>query len=185
MNIIIFNKKKLIFIIISFTLIILIGFLLIFVPLRYPLKFKKEINYVGEKYDINPEIIAGVVFAESSFNENSVSNKGALGLMQIMPDTAVWLTGKMNVPYDENMLFNPLYNLELGTYYISYLKEKFESINTVLAAFNAGEGNVAQWLKNQQYSQNGKDLITTPFMQTNYYLDKVNKAIKHYSTQFL
>jgi soluble lytic murein transglycosylase len=90
----------------------------------------------------------------------------------------------MGILYDENMLFNSLYNLELGTYYISYLKKKFDNLNAVLAAYNAGEGNVSEWLENSQYSSNGKDLITTPFKQTNSYLQKVNNAMEYYITKF-
>ncbi|MDD3397663.1 MAG: lytic transglycosylase domain-containing protein [Clostridia bacterium] len=179
----IFNKI-IFFLIVGIIIILLIVLTIIVIPFGYPLKFKNEINYVSKKYYINPEIIAGVVFAESTFNENSVSNKGAVGLMQLMPDTANWLCIKMGILYDENMLFNSLYNLELGTYYISYLKKKFDNLNAVLAAYNAGEGNVSEWLENSQYSSNGKDLITTPFKQTNSYLQKVNNAMEYYITKF-
>lgn len=184
MKIVILNKKKLVFICIGFMIIVIMGLIFIFMPFGYPLKYKNEIVYVGQKYNVNSEIIAAVVFAESRFNANAVSNKRALGLMQIMPETAVWLSEKISLPYDEDMLFNPLYNLELGTYYISYLQEKFDDINAVLAAYNAGEGNVTQWLENKEFSSNGKDLTTTPFKQTNFYLEKVNKAIEYYKTKF-
>lgn len=172
------HRKKF-FLIISLCLLLIFITLIIF-PFGYPLKFKNEISYISKKHKIGAEIIAGVVFAESNFYENSVSNKGAVGLMQIMPETALWLCEKINLLYDEKMLFNPLYNLELGTFYISYLKQKFDSLNAVLAAYNAGEGNVAEWLKSTQYSTNGKDLISTPFKQTNAYLIKVNKAMEFY-----
>lgn len=184
MKVLIFNKKKLFFLIIVFAIILIISLLLIFMPFGYPLKYENEISYVAEKYSVNAEIIAGVIFAESNFNENAVSKKGALGLMQIMPETAVWLSEKMNLTYDEKMIFNPLYNLELGTFYLSYLNNKFENLNAVLAAYNAGEGNVCQWLENREYSTDGKDLITTPFRQTNFYLEKVNKAINYYKEKF-
>jgi soluble lytic murein transglycosylase len=185
MKAIIINRKKLTILIICFILILIISlsFVLILIN-KYPLKYENEIKFVSEKYDVKPELIAGIVFSESGFKQYSISNKGALGLMQLMPNTASWLCETMNIPYNQDLLFNPLYNLDIGAFYLSYLIEKFEETNVVLAAYNAGEGNVLEWLNNTEYSIDGKKLITTPFKQTNFFIAKVNDAMAYYKNKF-
>ncbi|MDD4685730.1 MAG: lytic transglycosylase domain-containing protein [Clostridia bacterium] len=177
-------KRKLIIFIISFILIFIIGIsIALILTNKYPLKYENEILFVSAKYNVEPELIAGVIFSESGFKQYSVSNKGAVGLMQLMPSTASWLCEMMDIPYNQNLLFNPLYNLNIGAFYLSYLIEKFQEINVVLAAYNAGEGNVVEWLSNREYSVNGKILVTTPFKQTNFYIAKVNNAMIYYKSK--
>jgi soluble lytic murein transglycosylase len=167
---------------------ILVAFVIIMISViitstTYPLKYRDEIGYISKKYDVKAELIAGIVYAESNFNSSAISPKGAIGIMQILPETAEWICGVMKIPYSERMLFNPLYNIEIGTFYLTYLKEKFSGANAYVAAYNAGEGNVKLWLENDKYTQNG-DIKTTPFKQTNAYIEKVNKATEYYKKVF-
>ena len=137
----------------------------------YPLAYKDEIVAAGEQYDIQPALIAALINAESSFDKNKVSKKGAVGLMQVMPTTATYIS-KSNPD-----LFDAQTNIAVGVKYLAYLIAKFGDTTTALFAYNAGEGNVARWLKEQDVKQ----LTSCPFPETNAYVHKIQKTIKHYT----
>lgn len=146
----------------------------------FPLKYVDEIKSLSNKYSIEPALIASMINAESSFNPQIVSNKGAVGLMQIMPNTAKYLVFRLNLrEYNDLDLLDAKTNIEIGVAYINYLSQKFDDEFTILCAYNAGEGNVYNWLKDKTYSLDGIHLTATPFKQTNYYAQKVlrNKLI--------
>lgn len=149
----------------------------------YPLKYKTEIMEASQKFDVAPAVVASMINAESGFNENAQSSKGALGLMQIMPSTAKWLCELQGINFQEKGLFDPQTNIFLGTYYMQYLLKKFQSLESAICAYNAGEGNVMLWLLNDEYALNNK-IISTPFPETNAYLEKVMAGIKVYQKKF-
>lgn len=92
----------------------------------------------AKKNDLRPELVAAVVQAESRFKPNARSGVGAVGLMQLMPRTGKWM-GARN-------LTNPTQNIQAGTKYLKYLNERFDGNETkVIAAYNAGEGNVRRF----------------------------------------
>lgn len=141
-------------------------------------KYKKQIYVYADKFNVEKSLILAVIKVESGFNEKAVSKKGACGLMQITPSTfnyVSYLLGENNLN-----VFNPQDNLLVGVYYLSYLLNKFENLNTALCAYNAGEGNVIKWLKDEKYSKNGKILKTIPYKETEIYVKKVNFYIKFY-----
>ena len=154
--------------------------------LALPYKYQQYIEKYSAEYDIPEEIIFAVIKIESSFRASVTSPVGAMGLMQMMPDTFEWLTGKYHL--DENLsassLYDPEVNIRYGTYYLRYLKDKFGDWSTVLAAYNAGEGNVAKWLADERYSSDGKTLHTIPFSETESYVKKVNNEIGIYRTLY-
>ncbi len=153
---------------------------------QLPYKYHAHIAKYAEKYDIPVEIIFAVIKVESSFKADAKSNVGALGLMQMMPSTFEWLTG--NYHLGENlpalMLYDPEVSIRYGTYYLRYLKNRFGDWNTVLAAYNAGEGNVSKWLADKQYSDDGKTLKSIPVEETERYVKKVNNEIGVYRELF-
>ena len=177
------KKSFVIFVIVCFVLTICVYSYLAYSSIFYPLSYEESIFNYSMQYDIKSEFIASVINAESGFNKNAVSKKGAIGLMQIMPQTAEWISSKMNINYDENMLFSEDYNINLGTYYISYLFSKFEDETVVLCAYNAGEGTVKNWLNNMSYSLDGKTLKIIPYKETNVYVQKVLKSVKIYKNK--
>ena len=150
----------------------------------YPLKYKEEILYASQKFDVSPAVVASIINAESGFKESAKSPKGAIGLMQLMPSTAKWLCALQNQTFENQDLLVPQTNITLGTYYMHYLLEKFESLETAICAYNAGEGNVMLWLLNENYAPNHKTLMQTPFPETNAYLQKVMAGIKVYDKKF-
>ncbi len=146
----------------------------------YPVKFQNEVNFSSENNRVEKEIIYSFINVESGFNENSVSNKGAVGLMQIMPSTAEWIALKKGEVFETDDLKNPKINIEYGSFYIAYLIDYFKDFSLAVCAYNAGMGNVKSWLKNPEYSSNGKELHKIPFKETEDYINKIKKNLRHY-----
>jgi len=142
----------------------------------HPLKYKEYISEASALYGVDRVLIASVINAESSFRPNAVSNKGAVGLMQIMPATGEWVAKKMNIGFDDETLFDPRTNILIGTFYLNYLLGKFKDIQTALIAYNAGEGKVQAWL-----AEAGTPVLTScPYPVTNKYVKKVLNGMRFY-----
>jgi soluble lytic murein transglycosylase-like protein len=118
----------------------------------------------ARKNDLPPELVAAMVHTESDFRPGLVSNKSAQGLMQIIPSTAALLG--IDDPFD------PEKNIAAGTRYYRYLLNRFEDQTMALAAYNAGEGNVARF--------GG----VPPFPETRQYISKVNRRTRRYRESF-
>lgn len=181
-------KKALVFSAI-FLFIVLMCFVLIFTyfQIKYPLKFKNEIEKAAVEFDVGKELVASIINAESSFRKDVVSRKGAVGLMQILPETALWVSltnSNFENKVEKEMLFNPETNIRIGTCYVKYLIKKFENLEVALCAYNAGEGVVSGWLKNNDISPDGKTLSKIPYAETKNYVEKVKKSLKIYEKRF-
>ena len=125
----------------------------IYLTFTHPIKFKDEIVFYANHFDFPPELVSSVINVESSFKENARSNKNAIGLMQIKLGTANYLnTLNHKNLISEEELFTPSINIFYGCAYLKYLMKKFEDINTSLAAYNAGETKVREWLISGIYS---------------------------------
>lgn len=148
----------------------------------YPIKFKEEISIYSEKYNVDPFLIAAIIRVESKYNKNALSPKMAKGLMQIAPITGKWAASELGIKnYEEELLYDPKINIEIGCWYISKLKSQFNSnIELVLAAYNGGSGNVTKWLANSDYSDDGENLKYIPFKETELYIKKVLKTYNIY-----
>ena len=146
----------------------------------YPIKYKDEIKKYSSEYRIESELVASLINAESGFDENAISSKGAIGLMQIMPSTAEWVASLIGVEYKDEYLKNPDYNIMIGCYYLKYLKNKFDDRIVILCAYNAGEGVVSSWLNDTNYSYDGKTLDNIPYKSTNVYVKKILSSIDIY-----
>ena len=147
----------------------------------YKTKYIDIINTECLKYEINPTEILSLIKAESNFNPDAVSSKNAIGLMQITLETANWCCEIMNMDYvTKSDLCVPETNIKIGVYYYNYLLDRYNNINTALAAYNAGMGNVDRWLTDEQFSKDGTNITTTPYPETNRYITKINNNIKIY-----
>lgn len=146
----------------------------------FPLKYKNIVIKYSEEYsgedDVDPLFIMSIIKAESNFDKDAKSNKGALGLMQVTPSTGEWIAEKLNEEmFAEDKLFDPDTNIRYGIWYINYLSKQFDgNLNLIIAAYNAGPGSVDKWLDDSSYSQNGEDLDNIPFVETDKYVEKVN-----------
>ena len=115
--------------------------------LRYPLRYEHIIAGHAENYDLDGALIAAVISRESDFNPDAVSSAGAVGLMQLLPDTAqgiASLTG--GGEYEPDDLYDPEINVRYGSFYLRRLVDKYGSVELALAAYNAGQANVDRWL---------------------------------------
>jgi soluble lytic murein transglycosylase len=122
-------------------------FLIVGSPLRHiyaPVKYRELVKHFAGKYNLDWLLVSSIVYHESRFRYNAVSNKGAIGLMQIMPDTGSEIARKLKfLDFSTDNLYRPLVNLEFGCYYFSKLLKEFNNdIRLALAAYNAGKGTV-------------------------------------------
>lgn len=178
-------NKKGTALIILLTALFFLGFELsthYFLKMFYPLKYKDEIMYYSKQYNVDPYLVFSVVKSESGFNPNAVSSKNAIGLMQVLPDTASWVSKNIGIKgYSDKLLFNPDYNIQIGTWYLSYLLRQFDNnIQLAVAAYNGGSGNVTSWLKDKRFSKNGNELHNVPFPETDKYIKKVLNNYRMY-----
>src|SRR5215207_11411594 len=120
-----------------------------------PLRHEDIIRQQADDKDLDPALIAGVIFAESHFRDQT-SHAGAKGLMQIMPATADHIAQKSGgTAFVQGDLATPQVNIAYGSWYLRYLLDRYDGRMTLaLAAYNAGEGNVDRWLANA----GGRDL---------------------------
>ena len=166
---------------ILFSVSVILGSALVF-NLLFPLKYTATIQAMSKMYDLDPVFVSSVIHAESKFRKYAISHKNASGLMQLTEPTANWLAEELKIEnYDYSRIFEPEINIKLGTYYLRKLLDRYEG-NTVLAlsAYNAGSGNVAKWLNNDEYSSCGELLDYIPFKETRNYVDRVDFNIKVY-----
>ena len=150
----------------------------------YPMKYKNEILFYSSQYGVEPAIVASVANVESGFNERAKSEKGAIGIMQLIPSTAQWLAGKIKKNYNQELLFDGEYNIQLGSYYLSYLFGQFNDFKTAICAYNAGQGNVKKWLDDKELSKDGQILNKIPFQETKNYYNKVLKNYNYYRFKY-
>ena len=147
---------------------------------RYlPLKYEGEIEKYSAQYGLDEYMVMGVIRAESSFDHKAHSGV-ARGLMQLTDETAEWIAGKIGEDYHKDMVENPELNIKMGCYYLSYLIKHYGSIDTALAAYNGGMGNVTSWLNNKNYSDDGKTLKDIPYSETKSYVKRVKILWKIY-----
>ena len=147
----------------------------------YPLRYEDEISRYSREYNLDPYLVMSIISAESRFDENAVSHKDAKGLMQLKEETAEWCVKKFKINTSHEKLYEPEINIMIGCCYLNYLNKLFDGeTETAIAAYNAGPGNVSEWLKNPEYSSDGKTLINIPFPETDTYVAKVLKRQKIY-----
>jgi soluble lytic murein transglycosylase len=114
----------------------------------YPIHYEKEIAAVADKYDLDPYLVAAVARTESGFDPDALSHAGAVGLMQLLPNTAEFVTGLDSWKGPKNpALKDPQDSLELGACYLAYLLRRFDDPTAALAAYNAGPGAVGGWIE--------------------------------------
>ena len=174
-------KKRVYFISFFLCLTIIFVSVFLFYQIRYPLKYQEAINVYSARYGLDSELVASLINEESSFKVNSKSNKGAVGLMQLLPSTAKYIaTDILKEDFEENFLLDAETNIRYGCCYLNYLKNKFNDEKTLLCAYNAGETNVVKWLNDKNLSEDGKSIDNIPYLATQNYVNKIIKGKKYY-----
>jgi soluble lytic murein transglycosylase len=136
-----------------------------YVRLRYPLEYDHIVTGHAKNYDLDPALLAAVIYRESKFDANAKSSSGAIGLMQLLPDTANGIalhTGGSQ--FEVADLWDPEINVRYGAFYLRRLLNKYGNVRLALAAYNAGQANVDEWLAN------GEEIA---FPETRQYVDDV------------
>lgn len=143
---------------------------------RYPLAFGDKINAMSEKYDLPSTLIAGIVKTESDFDEDVIASDGGMGLMQLMPETAQWCAQQMGIPYEEEKLLDADYNLDMGSFYLSYLINHYQNEGIAIIAYNAGLGNMDEWLADGTITTDPQTWDNVPFTISRNYIKRVRRA---------
>jgi len=148
-----------------------------------PLRHDDIIRQQAEEKDLDPALIAGVIFAESHFRDQT-SHAGAKGLMQLMPETADYIAQKSGgTRFVQGDLADPQVNIAYGSWYLRHLLDKYEGREVLaLAAYNAGQGNVDEWLANASGAHLTPNDI--PFPETRHYVAKVLDARNDYRSEY-
>ncbi|NLB15398.1 MAG: lytic transglycosylase domain-containing protein [Clostridiales bacterium] len=146
---------------------------------NHPLQYQEIVEKYSEEFGVPAPIVFAVIKTESSFIIDAVSSVGAIGLMQIMPETFEWLQTKTGETLETDMLYTADVNIRYGTFYLSWLKERFGSWKTAWAAYNAGIGRVKSWLEDERYSD-GSELLEIPFAETKAFVGRVAENAEIY-----
>ena len=154
--------------------------------IKLPLRHDDIIRQQAQDKNLDPSLIAGVIYVESRFRDQT-SHVGAKGLMQIMPATADYIARKSGgTEFVQGDLSTPQINIAYGSWYLRYLLEHYHG-NTILAlaAYNAGEGKVDEWWRNA--SARGEQFRVAdhiPFPETRAYVGKVLSARRSYRREY-
>jgi soluble lytic murein transglycosylase len=144
--------------------------------IRYPLRYEQIVTAHARNYDLDPALLAAIIYTESKFDANARSGAGAVGLMQLLPDTAKGIAvrtgGAKFVVAD---LTVPELNVRYGSWYVRHLLDRYGDERTALAAYHAGQGNVDEWRRQ------GVDI---QFPETRSYVDKVERVKQVYATAY-
>ena len=160
-------------------LLLLIFFIILWhkpiLKIFFVLNYQAEIINYSQIHQLNPSLVGAMIFVESGFNPNAVSQKGAMGLMQIMPGTGEWGARELGIEnYSSKDLLEPPKNLRVGTWYLAYLKRLYNGNDYLaLASYNAGHRNVSQWIRDGLWSGDSVKIEQIPFPETKKYLIKI------------
>jgi soluble lytic murein transglycosylase len=143
-----------------------------FQRVRYPLEYEQIVRGHARNYQLDPALLAAVIYQESKFRADAKSDAGAIGLMQLQPETAKGIairTGGSR--FQTSDLYNPEINVRYGSWYLRHLLDKYDEEKTALAAYNAGQRNVDEW------RAEGKGI---QFAETRHYVDRVEELKEVY-----
>ena len=143
---------------------------------RYPLEYEHILRGHAANHDLDPALLAAVVYVESHFDPNAESAAGAIGLMQLLPETAQGIAlrtgGDRFVVAD---LRDPEINVRYGSWYLHNLRDRYGDLPTMLAAYHAGQGNVDRW------RAEGSGIA---FPETRDYVDEVTRLRRVYARAY-
>lgn len=161
-------------------------FVLQFEPVQrkyfYVYPYHDTVMKYAEVYHVDSNLTAAVIKSESKFKHKALSHRGAVGLMQLMPDTAEWIAGQLDDKnYSLDNLHEPDRNIRYGTWYLAELQREFKGNDVLaLAAYNAGRGNVKAWMEENDWSYSFHDIDAIPYKETRDYVRQVLGDRKKY-----
>ena len=144
--------------------------------IRYPLRYESIVKAHARNYDLPPTLLAAVIYTESKFDASARSDAGAVGLMQLLPETARGIalrTGGHRFVVSD--LLDPEINVRYGSWYLRNLIDRYDDVPTALAAYHAGQGNVDDWRKRG---------VGIQFAETRTYVRRVLDAQRVYAEAY-
>jgi soluble lytic murein transglycosylase len=141
-----------------------------YLRLRYPLEYEAIVRGHAENYDLDPALLAAVIYEESRFRADAESPAGAIGLMQLRPETAKGIAVRTGGSrFETSDLYDPEINVRYGAWYLRHLIRKYDDVEKALAAYNSGQGNVDRGIE---------------FAETREYVRKVLKTRDRYAAAY-
>lgn len=174
------NSRKIWFVLILLCAVSLLGWKIwtsdeVQMRFVYMWPYQGEILEYSGKNKIDHFLVAAVIKNESNFDRKAVSKVGAIGLMQIMPDTGAWIAEQMGIKnFDPQDLYRTDANIRLGCWYLGELEYEFQR-NWVLMmiAYNAGRGNTKAWMQENNWDYDFNRIEDIPYSDTREYVKKV------------
>ena len=144
---------------------------------RYPLRYETIVRAHAKNYDLSPTLLAAVIYAESKFDADARSDAGAVGLMQLLPETARGIAVRTGGDgFVDSDLLDPEINVRYGSWYLRNLLNRYDDdLPTALAAYHAGQGNVDAWRRRG---------VGVQFPETRSYVKKVLHAEEVYADAY-
>lgn len=167
------------------TLIFTLSVFLIFVQwinMSYPVKYGNYISEFSMKYSLDPILIYSIINTESGFDPEARSHANAIGLMQLQKKTAMDMAKDNTNCITDLYLTDPAVNIEYGCKYLSWLLAYYKgNMKCALCAYNAGLGNINNWLNCAEYVNESGELIKIPFEETKNYIERIENNYKIYN----
>lgn len=172
---------------VTFTLLLFIVAVVVIIRVNreeaYPLEYRDIVERVSLEEGVAEHILYAVIFTESSFVADAKSEMGAVGLMQLLPDTAEWLCEREGVEYSEEMLVDPEFSVRYGAKFLKILYDRYENWDAAHAAYHAGFGRVDNWLEEGTAHYEDGQLVGIPIDATDYYVNKLRDVREKYFKQ--
>ena len=150
--------------------------------LVYPLHYFKQVENNAGHYKNDTALIMAIIKEESHFNPYAQSGVGAIGLMQLMPETAHEVGERNGYQFNTSDLFNPEFNVKLGNIYYSQLRNALDNKDiSAIASYNGGIGSVQRWKENLEYTDTDEFVEQIPYDETKNYVYKVMKSYWNYT----
>lgn len=148
--------------------------------LLYPKSYSQLVEQEAAEFNLDPDLVYAVIKTESGFDPEARSRADAMGLMQLTQGTFDWIITLYPLENPAADVYDPQANIHCGCALLRLLLDQYGSLDVALAAYNAGMGNVSQWLESGDYSHDGETLHTIPYPETDAYVKKVQDAYQLY-----
>jgi soluble lytic murein transglycosylase len=149
--------------------------------LLFPRAHRFIVETEALRYDLDPLLITAIIREESSFDPGAISSRGALGLMQIMPETGAWIGTRLGVDFAPADLFDPAVNIHFGVWYLGSLLQEYRGdLTRALVAYNAGGNRVRDWIERGAWDGTLADMGRVPYAETRGYVIKIMRSYKIY-----
>lgn len=141
----------------------------------YMWDYQQDIVTYSKKNNVDPFLVAAIIKNESNFKHDAVSKVGAVGLMQIMPETGRWIAEQMGLEnYQDSDLYQTRKNIRMGCWYVGELEHEFQhNLVLLMVAYNAGRGQTHEWMQENGWDYNFNDIKSIPYTDTREYVAKV------------